>query len=125
VTDTLLVALVSTGAVDKQIEASLRLVIEKKNAVADLEAKEEVLQKESQDIFDDQARLRENIKSLGATPDARDLVQRYTSRLNQQEDRLEVIKKESAVLAQRKEAAGEELQAVIGHLAAQANDNAR
>jgi uncharacterized protein (DUF342 family) len=39
-------------------------------------------------IFDDQERLRENLKALKGTPEEKALVQRYTQQLNQQEDNL-------------------------------------
>ena len=46
-------------------------------------------------IFDDQQRLRENMKALKGSADEKALLQRYTRQLNDQEDRLEVLQKES------------------------------
>jgi len=55
-------------------------------------------------IFDDQQRLRENMKSLKGTAEEKALTQRYTQQLNEQENRLEVLRKEKEQLEAKKDA---------------------
>jgi hypothetical protein len=49
-----------------------------------------------QAILEDQHRLRENVKVLGRSTEERQLLQRYTRQLDQQENRLEMLRRELA-----------------------------
>ncbi|MGA3043354.1 MAG: hypothetical protein ABSF54_21480, partial [Bryobacteraceae bacterium] len=53
---------------------------------------------ETEKIYDDQQRLRENMKALKGSPEEKALVQRYVQQLNTQESRLEDLRKEIAQL---------------------------
>ncbi|HEX2488426.1 MAG TPA: hypothetical protein VHR27_03430, partial [Blastocatellia bacterium] len=54
----------------------------------------EALDKEAEEIGDDQKRLRENIATLKNTNEAKQLVARYIAKAGEQETRLEQIAKE-------------------------------
>jgi DNA repair exonuclease SbcCD ATPase subunit len=67
-------------------------------------------------IFDDQQRLRENMKALKGSPEEKALLQRYTQQLNEQETRLETLRKEVAQLEQQSATAQEALDKMIASL---------
>jgi hypothetical protein len=64
-------------------------------------------------IFDDQQRLRENIKALNGSAEEKALLQRYTQQLNEQETRLAELRKETEKLAAQSEYAEEVLDEMI------------
>ena len=102
--------------IDPSIQASLQDVLARENAIAVLEGQREARQAETKDIFDDQQRLRENIKALKGTPEEKPLLERYTGQLNQQESRLETLHKESAQLNAQIDAAHDKLNNMIQEL---------
>lgn len=104
-------------SIDKAVEAALRRVLAQKQVVADLEMKKETLETGTQAIFDDQQRVRENMKALKGTPEEKALIQRYTQQLNQQEDRLEAIGKQAEQLEKQIEAEQEKVSEMIAALA--------
>lgn len=110
-------AFVAGKAITPEIEAALRRIIAQKAVVAGLEAKREARDNELDKIFDDQQRLRENIKSLKGSAEEKALLLRYTRQLNEQETLLEQLRKEIAALdseAAREQAA---LNALIEEMA--------
>jgi hypothetical protein len=104
-----IVLFVSQKSIDKDIETALRAILAQKDVVAALEAKKDALDTENQKIFDDQERLRENMKALKGSPEEKSLLQRYTRQLNEQEDRLEALSKEIKQLESQQSAAQEQL----------------
>ena len=74
------------------------------------------LNKARQDIFDDQKRLRENLKGLGQTPEEKELRSRYVRRLNEQETRLEKERKREAELEGQRRTKQKELDERIAAL---------
>jgi hypothetical protein len=80
--------------IDKTIEAALRRILEQKGVVAKLEGEKSDREEERDKIFDDQQRLRENMKALRGSAEEKALLQRYTAQLNEQENRLEVLRRE-------------------------------
>lgn len=88
-------------AMDKSIEDALRRVVAQKNVIAALEEQESRRDSEMESMFDDQERLRENMKALKGSAEEKALVQRYTQQLNDQETRLAAIKTEKAQLEAR------------------------
>ncbi|HME08746.1 MAG TPA: hypothetical protein VKG25_16940, partial [Bryobacteraceae bacterium] len=104
-------------SIDKSVEDALRRILAQKQVVAGLESKKDELESGTQAIFDDQQRLRENMKALKGTPEKKALIQRYTQQLNQQEDRLEAIKKQSEQLEKQIDAEQEKVDAMIAALA--------
>jgi hypothetical protein len=108
---------VQQRSIDKTIEDALRKILAQKAVVEDLNGKKNARDAEMSKIFDDQQRLRENLKSLANTAEEKSLVQRYMHQLNDQEDRLEALKKEIKELEGRGEAAQETLDRMIQELA--------
>ncbi len=85
-------------SIDKTVEEALRKILAQKSVVDGLTERKDAGEEETTNIFDDQQRLRENLKSLKGSADEKALLQRYTRQLNDEEDRLEALKKESASL---------------------------
>jgi hypothetical protein len=100
-------------SIDRTIEEALRKVLAQKEVVADLEGRHSTLEDESQTIFDDQQRVRENMKSLKGSAEEKALLQRYARQLDEQENRLEALRKEMAQLDTKKDAAQNELNRMI------------
>jgi len=69
--------------------------------VGAIQARADALEEESKAIFDDQQRLRENMEALKGGTEAKALMQRYVRQLNDQEDRLESLKKKIKQLESR------------------------
>jgi hypothetical protein len=104
------------SSIDKTVEAALRKIVAQKSAISDLDAKINEHESETEKIFDDQQRLRENMKSLKGTVEEKALLQRYTKQLNDQETRLEVLKKESEQIEGERDAAKAVLNTMIQEL---------
>jgi hypothetical protein len=88
----------SQHSIDPAIRAALGKILSQKDAIAGLEAQKSGRDDETQKIFDDQQRLRENIKALKGTPEEKLLLQRYMEQLNDQETRLGTLQKEISQL---------------------------
>ena len=101
--------MVADQSLTKPIEAALRQILSQKEVVAGLEDRKEGLEQGLQSIFDDQQRLRENLKSLKGSPEEKALVQRYTSLLNEEEDRLAGGRKEVKTVEEQLERANSDL----------------
>ena len=107
----------SQRSIDPSIQKALQEVLSEKDGIAQLEAQNAARDNETQGIFDDQQRLRENIKALKGTPEEKPLLQRYTQQLNEQETRLGALQKEGAQLSSQIDAANAKLNARIQSLA--------
>jgi molecular chaperone GrpE (heat shock protein) len=70
-------------------------------------------QTEASKIAEDQQRLRENMAALKGGSSEQQLVKRYVVQLNQQEDRIAVLRRENAGLEQKLTRAQEELATLI------------
>ena len=81
-------------SINKTVEDALQRVVAQKAVVADLESKKSARDDEQSQIFDDQQRLRENMKSLKGSAEEKKLLERYTQQLDAQENRLEALRKE-------------------------------
>jgi acyl-CoA hydrolase len=102
--------------IPQELEQSLRRIQKQKAVVADLEERKGARDEEMERIFNDQERLRENLKALKGSAEEKALVQRYTQQLNAQETRLEELRAEAARLAKEQEAAQQELSRLIDGL---------
>jgi hypothetical protein len=100
-------------SINKTIEDALRKILAQKSAIDDLDTQKSERESEVEKIFDDQQRLRENMKALKGTAEEKALLQRYTRQLNEQEDRLDGLKKEIQQLGSRQESAQAELDKMI------------
>ena len=102
--------------IDRTVEQSLRKILAQKDVVSELETRKEARDEEMTRIFDDQQRLRENMKSLKGSSEEKQLLQRYTAQLNDQETQLEKLRKEVESLAAKKEAEDDKLSRLIRDL---------
>jgi hypothetical protein len=85
---------VTSNYIDDAMRAELERLIDLKSRILNEKSKIESLDKEAQEIGEDQKRLRENIATLKNTAEARQLVTRYITKAGEQETRLEQIVKE-------------------------------
>jgi hypothetical protein len=107
VTDDQVALLVKENAIDPSIEQALRKILAQKAAVEELTAELEKRSDETTDIYDDQQRLRENLKALKGSAEEKALTQRYTQQLSEQESHLDQLRLERDDYA-KKAAAGQE-----------------
>jgi hypothetical protein len=116
ITDDQIKLFVQQKSITPEIEAAFRKILEQKNRVAGLSTQISDRDDEKQAIYDDQQRLRENLKALTGGAEERALMQRYTQQLADQETRLDALKKESADLQAKQEEAQAELNKMIEEL---------
>jgi len=116
ITDDQITLFLRQKTINPEIEQALRKIVAQKGVVAGLDSQIQARAQETKRIFDDQQRLRENMKALKGTPEEKALVQRYTKELDDQETRLNAIRKETADLEQRRQAAQAELNRMIEEL---------
>ena len=107
---------VQEKSINPAIEAALNKVLAQKSVVANLDSQNDVLEQASTKIYDDQQRLRENMKALKGSPEERALLQRYTSELNSQEDRLQQLNQKAVELRGKQESAQAELDRIVQSL---------
>jgi hypothetical protein len=103
-------------SINKAVEDALRGILAQKAAVADLNSRREAIEEESRKIFDDQQRLRENMKVLKGSAEEKQLLQRYTQQLNEEETRLAQLGKATGQLDKDIEAAQGLLNGMIQRL---------
>ena len=104
--DPLIAELAASGVDAGRLEEALRPVLVAKRALAALDRQIADIDVERKRIVDDQERLRENMKALRGSTEERQLLQRYTRQLDQQESRLNEIQTERArLVAERTSAA--------------------
>ncbi len=100
-------------SITPEIEAAFRKIVEQKSLIATLDEETTSRDDETQKIYDDQQRLRENLKALKGSPEERALTQRYTQQLADQENRLQTLQRESADLKSKQDQAQAELDRMI------------
>jgi hypothetical protein len=103
-------------SVNKTVEDALRKILAQKNVVSELDDKKTAREQDMQKIFDDQQRLRENMKALRGSAEEKALLQRYTQQLNEQENQLEKLRKETEQLDAQHDRAQEALDQMIQDL---------
>jgi hypothetical protein len=112
-TDDQVTLFVRQKTINPEIEAALRKIVAQKGVIAGFDRELQSRRDETKRIFDDQQRLRENMKALKGSAEEKALVERYTKELNEQEDRLAAIRKESADLEAKRAEAQSELSRMI------------
>jgi Carboxypeptidase regulatory-like domain len=112
-TDDQIKIFVQQKSITPEIEAAFRKILEQKDRVDDLTTQISDRDDEKQAIYDDQQRLRENLKALTGGAEERALMQRYTQQLADQETRLDALKKESADLQAKQDEAQADLNKMI------------
>jgi hypothetical protein len=116
ISDDQVTVFVRDKSIDKTVQAALEKIVAQKAAVADLDSKKSDRDDEQGQIFDDQQRLRENMKSLKGSPEEKKLLERYTQQLDAQENRLEALGKEIQQLDAQKQTAQAALDKMIEEL---------
>lgn len=116
VTDDQITLFLRQKSINPEVEAALRKIVEQKNRVAALEDEISRRGNEKQKIYDDQQRIRENLKALRGSPEERALTQRYTQQLADQETRLETLHKETEDFQTKHDQAQAELDKMIQNL---------
>ncbi len=101
----------------RYIDATTRDVLEKiidlKSRMAATEARIQAIDREVTEISADQQRLRDNIKALTATAEAKQLITRYVSKADTQETRLDQLNKEKQAAQEERVRLQGELEALI------------
>jgi hypothetical protein len=108
---------IARNYIDATMRASLEKIIDLKSRIVAAEARVEAVDEEVTEIGKDQERLRDNIKALTATAEAKQLISRYVSKADTQETRLEQLNKEKQTLSGEVARLQGELEAVIRGLA--------
>jgi len=108
---------ISRNYIDAATRAVLEKIIDVKSRMAAAEARGEAIDEEVTEIGKDQERLRDNIKALTATAEAKQLITRYVSKADTQETRLEQLNKEKQTLNEEAARLQSELEALIRGLA--------
>jgi hypothetical protein len=85
---------VTSNYIDAAMRAEIEKLIDLKLRIGKESLRINALDKEAEEIGDDQKRLRENIATLKNTNEAKQLVARYIAKAGEQETRLEQIAKE-------------------------------
>ncbi len=112
-TDNQIALFLQQKSINPEIEAAFRKIVAQKARVADLDAEITRREAETEKIYDDQQRLRENLKALKGSAEERALTQRYTQQLADQETRLETLQRESADFQAKRDQAQSDLDAMI------------
>ncbi len=113
ITDDQVAVLVRDQLITAPVEAALRRILAQKTDIARLNTAITVRQAEVAEIGRDQDRVRENMKSLKGTSEERQLVQRYVKQLDDQENRLVVLRREIQTLTDERVKAQAELVRLI------------
>jgi len=112
-TDDQLTMFVRQRALTPEVEQALRAIVAKKSEIGTVSDELADRQREAEQIFKDQERLRENLKALGTRTEEKALVGRYTRQLDEQETRLDVIKRETAEREAKRAKLQAELDALV------------
>ncbi|MFL6230312.1 MAG: carboxypeptidase regulatory-like domain-containing protein [Pyrinomonadaceae bacterium] len=112
---------VSRRYIDDATRAALQSLIDLKTRVAALDARAEAIDKEIEEIGADQKRLRENIEALTKTAEAKQLIERYIAKADQQETRIEQLTKEKQTLAEERARLQAQLDAAIRTMTVERN----
>ena len=113
VTEALIAELVSAGVSADDLQRGLRPVLDKKAELAMIDRRLAEISAERSRIASDQERLRENMKALRGSDEERQLLQRYTRQLDEQETRLSTLQQESTRAAAERARVAAELGTLI------------
>jgi|HubBroStandDraft_2_1064218.scaffolds.fasta_scaffold04320_2 hypothetical protein len=107
---------VKTKTITPEMAQALQKMMDQKAVVAKLEDEMENRQKDIDRIVEDQGRLRENMKALRGSAEEKALLQRYTKQLDEQETRLEALRKTIRDTEAQRDKAHEQLEKMIDEL---------
>ena len=104
---------IARNYIDAATRATLEKILDVKSRMTLTDSRIEAIDKEVVEIGEDQGRLRDNIKALTATAEARQLISRYVSKADTQETRLEQLNKDKKALNDERASLQGELEAMI------------
>lgn len=107
---------VSERYIDDQTRAVLAKIIDLRSRISDLEVSLQSNARERAEIANDQQRLRDNIKILTSTAEARQLIARYVAKADAQETRLEQIDKEQKRLEEQRKQLQSDLEGIVRNI---------
>jgi hypothetical protein len=116
VDEVMIAQLVKSGVSAAALEGALKPVLDKKAELSRAEQRMETLQEEQQSIATDQQRLRENMKALRGSSEEKQLLQRYTRQLDEQETRLSTLRADMTRVTGEIEKLRSELATLIGNV---------
>jgi hypothetical protein len=113
VTDNQIKFFLEQKMINPEVEKALRRIVAQKNDIAVIEAVITGRRSQVSSISDDQQRVRENMKALKGSTEEKALVERYVRELNEQEDRVQSLRREIADMQQKRDAAQSTLNGMI------------
>jgi uncharacterized coiled-coil protein SlyX len=99
--------------INADVEKALRKIALQKNDIAVLDAVITGRRAQVSSISEDQQRLRENMKALKGSSEEKALVERYVRELNEQEDRVQALRREITEMQQKRDAAQSALNGMV------------
>ena len=108
---------IARGYLDAPTRTVLEKLIDIKDRIAANISRLQVINSETAEIAADQQRLRENIKALAATTEAKQLITRYVAKADTQESRLEQLEKDRRAALEEQTRLQAELNSAIRGLA--------
>jgi len=99
--------------VDEALKGKLTSLLQAKQRISDVESRLKRIDADMGEISNDQRRLRDNIKALEGTREAKQLIARYVAKVNDQEDELESLRKQKADLEVERQSRQQELEQAI------------
>ena len=117
ITDDQIALMVKENAINPAVEEALRKILDQKAQVAARDSEVEKRETETTSIYDDQQRLRENLKALKGSAEEKTLTQRYMHQLSDQEGRLDKLRLEKEDYEKKSAVAQEQLDKMIEDLA--------
>ena len=108
---------IARGYIDAQTRTVLEKLIDIKDRIAANISRLQVINNETAQIAADQERLRENIKALATTTEAKQLIARYVAKADTQESRLEQLEKDRRAALEEQTRLQAELNSAIRGLA--------
>jgi len=108
---------IARNYIDATTRAILEKIIDLKSRIAAAEARIEAIDQEVTEISADQQRLRDNIKALTATAEAKQLITRYVAKADTQETRLEQLTKDKQAQHAEADRLEQELETLVRSVA--------
>ncbi|HYM77999.1 MAG TPA: DUF4139 domain-containing protein [Candidatus Dormibacteraeota bacterium] len=99
--------------INTEVEKALRKIMAQKNDIAVIDAVITGRRGQISSISEDQQRVRENMKALKGSAEEKALVERYVRQLNEQEDRMQSLRKEISEMQQKRDAAQSTLNGMV------------
>jgi carboxypeptidase family protein len=108
---------IARNYIDAATRVTLEKIIDLRSRMASAQERANTIDEEVEEIGKDQERLRDNIKALTATAEAKQLISRYVAKADTQETRLEQLNKEKQKLNEEVARLQDELVSLVRSLA--------